>query len=234
MDLALDDDHWRVLSRNVAKCSRKARPNATLKLNRTLTMALILGIGAILGVTIERTVQAQSAPPAYYVAEVKVNDVDVMKTHRDKVAGVVKQYGGRLIVQGGKTEAMAGVVAIIEFKSLADAQRWRNSPEIQAIVGSAFNDGPLRPRAGRSGRGDFARDRSAEMRDQGGLSLPQILHAAFEFVAVRRQRRALFVIQSEPVKFLGEERQLVPGRACHHNLLPSCRHTARSSSRRRP
>jgi hypothetical protein len=31
MDLAVDDDHWLFLFRNVAKCSRKARPNATLK-----------------------------------------------------------------------------------------------------------------------------------------------------------------------------------------------------------
>jgi hypothetical protein len=32
MDLAVDDDHWRFLFRNVAKCSRKAHRNATLKL----------------------------------------------------------------------------------------------------------------------------------------------------------------------------------------------------------
>jgi hypothetical protein len=31
VDLAIDDDHWRFLFRNVPKCSRKARPNATLK-----------------------------------------------------------------------------------------------------------------------------------------------------------------------------------------------------------
>ena len=113
-----------------------------VRINRTLTTVLILGIGGIVGVAIEKTVQAQSAPPAYYVAEVKANDADTMKPHREKVADLIKQYGGRFIVQGGKTEAVRGaapdgMVAIIEFKSLADAQRWRDSAEIKAVVGSA-------------------------------------------------------------------------------------------------
>ena len=29
VDLAIDDDHWCFLFRNVAKCSRKVRPNAS-------------------------------------------------------------------------------------------------------------------------------------------------------------------------------------------------------------
>jgi hypothetical protein len=31
VDLSVDDDHWRFLLQNIAKCSRKARRNATLK-----------------------------------------------------------------------------------------------------------------------------------------------------------------------------------------------------------
>jgi 2-phosphosulfolactate phosphatase len=31
VDLAIDDDHWRFLFRNVPKCSRKARPNGIIR-----------------------------------------------------------------------------------------------------------------------------------------------------------------------------------------------------------
>jgi uncharacterized protein (DUF1330 family) len=116
-----------------------------VRINRILTAVLVLGIGGILSVAIERSAQAKSAPPAYFVAEVKVKDPNAMKPLRDKVAAVVKRYGGRFIVQGGKTEAVEGkapdgMVAILEFKSLADAKRWRESPEIKAITASAFQN----------------------------------------------------------------------------------------------
>jgi len=70
-----------------------------------------------------------------------MNDADAMKPHQEKVAAVVKQYGGRFIARGSKVEAVEGkapdgMVGIIKFKSLADAQRWRASPEIKAIAGS--------------------------------------------------------------------------------------------------
>ena len=122
-----------------------------MKIKRTLATVLVLGLGGLVGVAIEKTVQAQSAPPAYYVAEVKAADADAMKAHREKVAEVVKQHGGRFMVQGGKVEALAGqapdgMVAIIQFKSLADAHKWRDSPEIKAIVGSALKPGGGGPR----------------------------------------------------------------------------------------
>jgi uncharacterized protein (DUF1330 family) len=107
---------------------------------RSTALALTLGIGVVVGVTVEKSVQAQNPPPAYYVAEVKVNDPEAMKPYREGVGATVKQYGGRYIVRGTKIEAVEGtppdgVVAILEFKSIADAHRWHNSPEYQAIVG---------------------------------------------------------------------------------------------------
>jgi hypothetical protein len=48
MDLAVDDDHWRVLLRNVAECSRKARPNATLKYPNAAA-AMKISIRSIVG-----------------------------------------------------------------------------------------------------------------------------------------------------------------------------------------
>jgi uncharacterized protein (DUF1330 family) len=109
--------------------------------SRSAALAFVLGIGLTMGIAVEKVVQAQNAPPVYYVAEVKVNDPDAMKPYREGVAATVKQYGGRFIVRGNKIEAVEGkapdgVVAILEFKSLADAHRWHDSPEYQAIVGA--------------------------------------------------------------------------------------------------
>ena len=111
-----------------------------MKMIRSAAFAVTLGLGVIVGIIVEKSVQAQNPPPAYYVAEVKVNDPDAMKPYRESVAATVKQYGGRFIVRGDKIEAVEGnppdgVVAILEFKSLADAHRWHDSHEYQAIVG---------------------------------------------------------------------------------------------------
>ena len=111
-----------------------------VKFSRLVVLVFTLVFGVTLSVAIEKTVKAQNPPAAYYVAEVKVHDPDAMKPYREGVAATVKQYGGRFLVRGSKIEAVEGnvpdgVVAVLEFKSLADAHRWHDSPEYQAIIG---------------------------------------------------------------------------------------------------
>ena len=70
-----------------------------------------------------------------------MHDPDAMKPYREGVTATVKQYGGRFLVRGSKIETVEGnapdgVVAVFEFKSLADAHRWHDSPEYQAIIGA--------------------------------------------------------------------------------------------------
>jgi uncharacterized protein (DUF1330 family) len=90
-------------------------------------------------VAAEKAVQAQNPPPGYYIGEIKVNDPDAMKPYREGVAATVEKYGGKFIVRGGKVDPVEGsppngVVAIIAFRSLADAKRWYESPEYRAII----------------------------------------------------------------------------------------------------
>ena len=99
-----------------------------MKIQRNLVLAAILCLGISIGIAAEKAVQAQSAPPEYIVAEVKVNDPEAMKPYREGVEATVKQYGGRFVVRGNKIEGLEGkapdgVIAILVFKSAADAHR---------------------------------------------------------------------------------------------------------------
>ena len=103
-------------------------------------VALTLGIGVAAGITLDRAVQAQNPPPAYYINETKVNDPETIKPYLEAVRGIVEKYGGRYLARGGKAESLEGSplngnIIVIAFKSVEDAQKWYRSPEYQAIVG---------------------------------------------------------------------------------------------------
>ena len=110
-----------------------------MAISRKVALVCVLGFGVMLGIGIEKAGRAEGPPPAFFVAEVKVHDPEAMKPYREGVGATVTKYGGRYIVRGNKIEAVEGtapdgLVAIITFKSVADAHRWHDSPEYQAIV----------------------------------------------------------------------------------------------------
>lgn len=75
----------------------------------------------------------------YIIADVAVTDATAYEAYRDAVAPLIAQFGGRYLVRGGQTDAKEGAapggrVVVIEFESLAAAQRFWNSPEYRAIV----------------------------------------------------------------------------------------------------
>ena len=86
--------------------------------------------------------------PAYVIADVTVTDPPAMEEYRKQVPATVAKYGGRFLVRGGAHQTVEGDwkparLVVIEFPSLADAQRWYDSEEYRAPKA-------LRMRAGRT------------------------------------------------------------------------------------
>jgi len=86
--------------------------------------------------------------PAYVLADVTVTDLPAMEEYRRQVPATLAKYGGRFLVRGGAHQTVEGDwkptrLVVIEFPSLADAQRWYDSEEYRAPKA-------LRMRAGRT------------------------------------------------------------------------------------
>lgn len=72
--------------------------------------------------------------PAYVIAWTTVVDRDAIARYGAALPAVLARYGGRYLFAGPGTQALEGDwdatgVAIIEFPSREDAQRWYESPE---------------------------------------------------------------------------------------------------------
>lgn len=77
--------------------------------------------------------------PAYLIADVEVTDQDTYATYATQVPPIIKQYGGRYLVRGGKTETPEGDwrparLVVLAFDDLAAAKRFYDSKEYQAII----------------------------------------------------------------------------------------------------
>jgi uncharacterized protein (DUF1330 family) len=99
-------------------------------------------IAAIAGIALgslgTQMLKAQKSPPGYYVAEVfEVTNQDQFNTYAAGVPKTIEKYGGHYLVRGGKTESLEGDqpkrIVILAFNSVADAEKWYNSPEYSAI-----------------------------------------------------------------------------------------------------
>lgn len=106
--------------------------------------------GAVVGAAGVQGLNTQSAPKtyAYAVAEVQVTDSEAYKQYAPKASQIVAQYGGKYLVRGGKTESLegaepAGRVVILQFPSMADLQKFWNSPEYREVA-------PIRRKASKS------------------------------------------------------------------------------------
>jgi len=110
-----------------------------------VAVALLAGIAV--GSLGTQMLKAQKSPPAYFIAEVDVNNPDEFKTYAAGVPATMAKYGGHYLVRGGKAEAVEGDapkrIIVSEFKSLADAKKWYDSPEYSAIR-------PIRQRSAKS------------------------------------------------------------------------------------
>ena len=91
---------------------------------------------------------AASPAPAYAVAEVNVTNSAMYRKYIAAVTPVVARFGGKYIIRAGNIvpvegKAPTGRFIVIEFPSLAVAQKFESSPEYRAIA-------PLRQRAATS------------------------------------------------------------------------------------
>jgi uncharacterized protein (DUF1330 family) len=77
--------------------------------------------------------------PAYFIVDVNVTDQDTYAAYATQVPPIIKQYGGRYLVRGGKTETLEGDwqpsrMVVLEFDDTAAAKRFYDSKEYQAII----------------------------------------------------------------------------------------------------
>ncbi|MFD1987858.1 DUF1330 domain-containing protein [Mesorhizobium newzealandense] len=100
---------------------------------------LVIGAAAAAAVTIAlaATGNAQnSQAPGYMIANYTINDQAGFKKYMEEAGPLAPKFGGKIIVFNLNTTAVEGqpkkVMAIAEFPSLADAQRFYNSPEYTA------------------------------------------------------------------------------------------------------
>ena len=85
--------------------------------------------------------------PAYVVALVNVGDPEAIGRYAGAVAAVTESFGGRYLFGGPGAQALEGAapdaMAIIEFPTRADAERWYASAEYAPLL-------ELRQQAGES------------------------------------------------------------------------------------
>ena len=101
---------------------------------------VIVGTLAALTMIVGPTAFAQqapgAAPRAYMIGSYDIKDQAGFQQYIKAASPLVTQYGGRVIVYNPNVTAIEGsarsVIAIAEFPSLADAQRYYNSPEYTA------------------------------------------------------------------------------------------------------
>jgi uncharacterized protein (DUF1330 family) len=76
---------------------------------------------------------------AYVIAEIEVTDPAAYEEYRKRVPAVVTKYGGRFVVRGGKVDSREGGwtpqrIVVVEFPSLAQAQKWYDSPDYAPLI----------------------------------------------------------------------------------------------------
>ncbi|MGH7603858.1 MAG: DUF1330 domain-containing protein [Gemmatimonadaceae bacterium] len=78
----------------------------------------------------------QSQAPGYMIANYTINDQAGFQRYMEAAGPLAPRFGGKIIVFNLDAPAVEGepkkVMAIAEFPSLADAQRFYNSPEYSA------------------------------------------------------------------------------------------------------
>lgn len=81
---------------------------------------------------------------AYWLARSKINDPVAYKKYTDRVPGILKQYGGKVLARGGRFKILEGPekfgrFVVIEFPSLEQAVACHDSPEYKEAA--AFRTG---------------------------------------------------------------------------------------------
>ena len=77
-------------------------------------------------------------PKGYIIARITVTDPEVYKDYVAMASAAMKQYGGKPIARGGRSEALEGEArprnVILEFESYDAARTYYHSPEYQEAI----------------------------------------------------------------------------------------------------
>ena len=114
----------------------------TTKLALTLLTGFALGGGAI------GALKAQgNKPPAYVIAEVEVTDPAGFQQYVAKLPPTLMPYHGKIVVRGTpdtkEGAAPNGIVGVLAFDNLEDAEGWYSSAAYREII-------PLRQRSAKT------------------------------------------------------------------------------------
>ena len=76
---------------------------------------------------------------AYVIGDIEVTDPAGYEEYRKQVPAVVSKYGGKFVVRGGRIDPKEGGwnpkrIVVLEFASLAQAQKWYDSPEYAPLI----------------------------------------------------------------------------------------------------
>ncbi|WP_095204969.1 DUF1330 domain-containing protein [Mesorhizobium carmichaelinearum] len=98
---------------------------------------LVIGAAAAVTIVSAAAGYAQDTqPPGYMIANYTINDQAGFNNYMEEAGPLAPKFGGKIIVFNLNATAVEGepkkVMAIAEFPSLADAQRFYNSPEYTA------------------------------------------------------------------------------------------------------
>ena len=105
----------------------------------TMKLATILLLGTAIGASALTALRAQSAQKAAYViADTDISDKDAYRAYAAKVPDTLKPYNGRIIVRGAPISkegaAPQGIIVMLVFDSLDNAQKWYASPAYSALI----------------------------------------------------------------------------------------------------
>ena len=98
----------------------------------TIQLALAALGGLFIGSAIAFAVNAQKAPPAYFIAESVVTNPQADSAVIAKLPATAEPYGGKYLARGGDIVSFGGEppkrLVIVAFNSMAQAQAWRADP----------------------------------------------------------------------------------------------------------
>jgi uncharacterized protein (DUF1330 family) len=111
-----------------------------MKTSRSLTLALLIGIG--LGALGVHTLYAQAKPPVYYIGEIDVTDeAGYMKDFAPKSQAAVRAGGAKILAISKSPMSLIGPppesrIVIQQWESMEQMKAWFDSPaqkELRAI-----------------------------------------------------------------------------------------------------
>ncbi len=77
--------------------------------------------------------------PAYLILEIAIRNKEEYVQYIEKVPAIIKKFGGRYLVRGGKVTPFSGNwnperIVVIEFTTMEQLQKCFNSPEYREIA----------------------------------------------------------------------------------------------------